>query len=158
MNSACSERPEPVQESNPVSIIAKLTLARALLIIVKMPLQEAEPPADFTSLKTGQNHFLIFFSSRVDGKMWCPDCVAVEQLVNETFAAESSPPAAIVYVGQKAEWKSQDNAFRKDPWHLTAIPTIVRLNDAGEEISRLVEDDFLDPTKFSSFVQPRDTA
>ncbi|KAI6120674.1 hypothetical protein EDD16DRAFT_1574764 [Pisolithus croceorrhizus] len=96
-----------------------------------MPLQEAELPAGFTSLRTGQYRYLIFFSSRVDGRMWCPDCVAVEKLVNETFVPESGPSAAVVYVGQKAEWKSQDNAFRKGPWHITSIPTIVRLNDVS---------------------------
>lgn len=123
---------------------------------IKMPLQEAELPAEVAALATGQNCFLVFFSSRMDGKLWCPDCVAVENLINETFAPESSPFAVLVYVGQKAEWKSQDNIFRKDPWCLTSIPTIVRLNDAGEEISRLVEDDLLDPIKFSSFVQSHD--
>ncbi|KAI6012403.1 hypothetical protein F5J12DRAFT_718288 [Pisolithus orientalis] len=92
-----------------------------------MPLQEAE----LAALATGQNRFLVFFSSRVDGKLWCPDCAAVENLINETFAPESSPFAVLVYVGQKAEWKSQDNIFRKDPWCLTAIPTIVRLNDVS---------------------------
>ncbi|KAI6047870.1 hypothetical protein EDC04DRAFT_2556120 [Pisolithus marmoratus] len=100
-----------------------------------MPLQEVEP-ADFASLVTGQNRFLIFFSSRVDGRMWCPDCVAVERLVNETFAPASSPSAVLVYVGKKAEWKSQDNAFRKDPWYLTAIPTIVKLNDVSRSCTQ----------------------
>ncbi|KAG6332070.1 hypothetical protein ID866_7024, partial [Astraeus odoratus] len=97
--------------------------------------------------------FLVFFSSRLDGKLWCPDCVAVERLINQTFTAKESPPALLVYVGQRDEWRSKDNIFRGAPWHLTAIPTIIKLNEAGDEIDRLVENDVQDPGKFALFVR-----
>jgi len=35
-------------------------------------------------------------------------------------------------------WKSPSNPFRKDPWHLVSIPTIVKVED-GKEVGRLVD-------------------
>ncbi|KAL4069841.1 hypothetical protein V8B97DRAFT_642292 [Scleroderma yunnanense] len=93
-----------------------------------MPLEEVELPFDTESLKNGSNQFIIFFSSRVDGTLWCGDCAAVEELVNETFRPEDGQQGILVYVGLKVEWKSADSIFRGEPWNLTAIPTIIKLN------------------------------
>ncbi|KIM70298.1 hypothetical protein SCLCIDRAFT_101513 [Scleroderma citrinum Foug A] len=96
-----------------------------------MPLEEVELPFDTDSLKNGRNRFIVFFSSRVDGRLWCPDCVAVEGLVNNTFRPEHGQYyGVLVYVGQKAEWKSENCIFRREPWCITAIPTIMKLDKA----------------------------
>jgi len=105
-----------------------------------MPLHIADGSIDLHSLKNVPEKFLIFYSSIVDGKLWCPDCVAVDNLVRETFSAADSPSALIVYVGDRAQWKSPSNAFRGDPWELTSIPTIVKLGDPKGE-DRLVLDE-----------------
>ncbi|KIJ66206.1 hypothetical protein HYDPIDRAFT_109190 [Hydnomerulius pinastri MD-312] len=120
-----------------------------------MPLRKVQFPSDTVSLKNGKERILIFFSSRIPetGALWCPDCVAVENLINNTFGSEQSPSAVLVYVGQKPEWKTPDNVFRKEPWNLTAIPTIIRLDEAGEEIGRLVDGQNSISEEVSSFIQ-----
>ncbi|KIK07244.1 hypothetical protein K443DRAFT_87470 [Laccaria amethystina LaAM-08-1] len=70
--------------------------------------------------------FLIFYSSIVDGQLWCPDCRHVEQLVNDTLLS-SDLDAVIVYVGDQ-------------PWKVSSVPTIIRLRD-GKEEGRLVDQD-----------------
>ncbi|EKM84073.1 hypothetical protein AGABI1DRAFT_81793 [Agaricus bisporus var. burnettii JB137-S8] len=81
---------------------------------------------------------LIFYSSPVHGELWCPDCRDVEQLVRDTFDSPHAPDALIIYVGDKSQWKAEHNPFRKDPWKLRVIPTIVKL-DKGKEVGRLVD-------------------
>ncbi|KAF8167347.1 hypothetical protein B0H34DRAFT_792080 [Crassisporium funariophilum] len=104
-----------------------------------MPLYEADGSIDPYTLKTVPEKFVIFYSSiEHDGKMWCPDCRAVEELVKDAFS-DSGPEALIVYVGNKAQWKCSTNAYRQKPWTLTSIPTIVRIQD-GQEIGRLTDD------------------
>ncbi|KAH7923249.1 hypothetical protein BV22DRAFT_1015792 [Leucogyrophana mollusca] len=93
-----------------------------------MPLREVEFPSDPESLKHAKEKYIVFYSSRVDGKMWCPDCVAVEEPVQRIFGDENGPSAVIVYVGQKAEYGSK-NPFREEPWKIVSIPTIIRLKD-----------------------------
>ncbi|KAF8846117.1 hypothetical protein BDN67DRAFT_880641, partial [Paxillus ammoniavirescens] len=94
-----------------------------------MPLREVQFPFDAESLKSGKEKILIFFSSRMaeTNLLWCPDCVAVEKLIVDTFGSEHGPSAALVYVGQRSVWKSPDNIFRKEPWNVTSIPTIIKL-------------------------------
>jgi len=88
----------------------------------------------------GEYEYLIFYAS-IDpetGKMWCPDCRDVEELVRTTFEGEEAPKALIVWVGNKLEWRAPTNPVRKEPWSVTNIPTIVKLKN-GEEVARLVE-------------------
>lgn len=82
-----------------------------------MPIEDA--PSTPESWEDIKEPFVIFYASKKDGVMWCPvsrlasksteiwilqDCRAVEGLVKETFEAEDSPSAIIIYVGQRDEW------------------------------------------------------
>jgi len=60
---------------------------------------------DEASLGNATERFLVFFSSRLpeSNLLWCPDCVAVEDLIRNTFCSEKAPSAALVYVGQRSE-------------------------------------------------------
>ncbi|KAF9225545.1 hypothetical protein BS17DRAFT_700604 [Gyrodon lividus] len=120
-----------------------------------MPLREVQFPSDAKSFGSGKEKILVFFSSRVPetNLLWCPDCVAVEKLIIDTFDSDQGPSGVLVYVGQKSEWKTLDNIFRKEPWKVTAIPTIIKLNNAGEEIGRLVDGQNLISEELSSFIQ-----
>lgn len=122
-----------------------------------MPLEEVELSFDAELLKNRTSRFIVFFSSRVDGRLWCPDCVAVEGLVDNTFRSEHSLHGVLVYVGQRAEWKSENCIFRRKPWCIITIPTIVKLDKDGNEVDRLVENDLQDPIKFASFIQSPET-
>lgn len=100
-------------------------------------------------------HF-IFWSSRDSQteKMWCPDCEEMEvnlenvrkylrlhQTSNQTqndptdelkqISADSSEISLVyVYVGDRDQWKSADNPFKKSPWNLTKIPTVLKLSSS----------------------------
>lgn len=81
------------------------------------------------ALRAAPNRFLVFYSSPVNGELWCPDCRAVEHLVKDTFTGEETPDALIVHVGDRSQWKVESNPYRKNPWHLTNIPTIIKLDN-----------------------------
>jgi len=102
-----------------------------------MPLRIFEN-VDPHSLKDAPERFLIFYSSVIDGKLWCPDCRDIQEEVQKTFEASDGPSALIVYVGDKPDWKSPSNIFRGEPWRLSSIPTIIKLQN-GVENGRLVE-------------------
>ncbi|KAJ7103257.1 hypothetical protein B0H15DRAFT_204000 [Mycena belliarum] len=103
------------------------------------------------SLLNRPEEFLIFYSDVVDGKMWCSDCRAVDDGVQQTFAGPDAPIGVIVYVGNKPEWKAMDNVFRGEPFKITSIPTIIRLKEK-KEVGRLVEDE-ITTERLSAFVQ-----
>ncbi|KAI0066495.1 hypothetical protein BV25DRAFT_1390313 [Artomyces pyxidatus] len=95
-----------------------------------MPLNTAQNPLDLSSFDDIKEQFVIFYSSRdEEGKMWCPDCRAVEDLVERTFSPIGGPSALVIYVGQKPEWKTPDNPFRGPAWDVQSVPTIVRLSN-----------------------------
>jgi len=106
-----------------------------------MPIRESTDPASAEDVKGASEDFLIFMSSRnEEGKLWCPDCVAVEDLIQTTFQSDQGPSAFIVYVGQKPAWKSPTNMCRSEPFNVKSIPTIIRRRDderlVEEEITR----------------------
>jgi len=104
-----------------------------------MPLDTIEDPFELSSFECVKQNFVIFYASRDDdGKMWCPDCRDVEEIIERTFAPADGPTGLIVYVGQRVEWKTGANFFRAAPWRIRSIPTVVKLQGA-EEAGRLVE-------------------
>jgi len=116
-----------------------------------MPLHAADT-ADVAKLQISETEtFVIFYSSRdKEGKLWRPDCVAVDDLVHEVFSPDDGPLGLIVYVGQRDEWKMASNLFRGEPWEVQTIPTIVRFRDSKEDM-RLVDTEIAD--NLASFVK-----
>ncbi|KAI0695648.1 hypothetical protein BC835DRAFT_1273059 [Cytidiella melzeri] len=103
-----------------------------------MPLRYTEDPAATATVHDASDKYLIFYSScDENGKMWCPDCRAVEEIVQKTFSSPNGPSGLIVYVGQRTEWKSLSNPFRGEPWKVESIPTVIRVEDGA----RLVLDE-----------------
>ncbi|KIK70624.1 hypothetical protein GYMLUDRAFT_235060 [Collybiopsis luxurians FD-317 M1] len=123
-----------------------------------MPLHVAPTDTTPESLTNASEQYLIFYSSIVGSQMWCPDCLNVEELVENTFSPEGAPTAQIVYVGdrptsvnayvenvlpltvqaQTFRWKSPSNVFRGNPWTIQSVPTIVKIEN-GKEVKRLVD-------------------
>jgi hypothetical protein len=96
---------------------------------------------DATDTNALKEKFLIFYSSYDEnGKLWCPDCIAVQDLIQATFAPDDAPEASIVYVGQKAEWKTPSNIFRSEPWRIQCIPTIVRVRDDARLVDTQIKE------------------
>ncbi|KAG6873210.1 hypothetical protein C0995_001564 [Termitomyces sp. Mi166 len=96
-----------------------------------MPIRVVDDFADPQVVKDATGEYLIFYSSIVDGEMWCPDCRDVEDLVNQTFGGADSPSAVIIYVGDRAQWRAPTNPFRGGAWEVTGVPTIIRIKDAS---------------------------
>ncbi|KAI0285389.1 hypothetical protein BGY98DRAFT_945669 [Russula aff. rugulosa BPL654] len=104
-----------------------------------MPLNTVPSTLELSSYEGIKEDFVIFYSSRDEsGRMWCPDCRDVEDIVARTFAPADGPSGLIIYVGQRPEWKAETNKFRSAPWRIESIPTIVKLKD-GAEVGRLGE-------------------
>ncbi|CAK5280632.1 unnamed protein product [Mycena citricolor] len=110
--------------------------------------------------------YLVFYSDVEDGRMWCgastcfpghlgdlmlmrpsmQDCRAVDDVVQKTFSAPDGPSAAIV-------WRAPSNVFRGEPFKLTVVPTIVKIDrQEKKEIGRLVDQDEVIP-RLESFVR-----
>ncbi|KZT08663.1 uncharacterized protein LAESUDRAFT_648851 [Laetiporus sulphureus 93-53] len=108
-----------------------------------MPLHTTEDPAEPHTLRpldAIREDFLIFWASRDEtGKPWCPDCIAVDNIIQNTFQPPTGPSALLVYVGQRPEWKSPSNPFRGEPWQVESIPTIIRLRDGARLVEKEIE-------------------
>ncbi|KAF8634968.1 hypothetical protein AX15_000692 [Amanita polypyramis BW_CC] len=118
-----------------------------------MPLLIADDSIDTKTLTKDPDRFIVFYSSIVNGQMWCPDCQGVEQVVQETFNKPDGPSALIVYVGDRNQfrlWKSLSNVYRALPWNIQSVPTIVKVK-GGKEEGRLVLDEIKE--KLNSFVE-----
>ncbi|GAA5930623.1 hypothetical protein JCM1841_006820 [Sporobolomyces salmonicolor] len=96
-------------------------------------------------------HYLIFFAP------WCPDCLATQSAIEQRVPESNS---TLVYVGERQQWKTPDNPFRKAPFNISKIPTIVRVEQGGEALHgslesapRLVEGELRDDAKFEQFVK-----
>ncbi|KAJ4485750.1 hypothetical protein J3R30DRAFT_3441649 [Lentinula aciculospora] len=103
-----------------------------------MPIHVADSSTTAESLSEVSDEYLIFYSSVVDGQMWCPDCLAVEELVKDIFSSADAPSALIVYTGDRPTWKSPSNIFRSGPFGVQCVPTIVKVQN-GKEVGRLID-------------------
>ncbi|KAG8777989.1 hypothetical protein FRC12_025233 [Ceratobasidium sp. 428] len=79
------------------------------------------------------------------------DCRNVEQIVKRAFDRDDGPTGIIRWVGNRADWKSPSNVYRRD-YGVSSVPTIVRLKD-GEEDARLVDREILDSAKLKEFLE-----
>ncbi|ORY79277.1 hypothetical protein BCR35DRAFT_304670 [Leucosporidium creatinivorum] len=129
--------------------------------------QAPSPAAALSAIPTGSNapspaspYFLIFFASVEEstGKSWCPDCVRVEPTIEQHVPQARS---SLIYVGQRADWKSPENAFRQ-AFGLKGVPTIVRVESSADQGSlqahiasapKLVEGEILDEAKLKDFLR-----
>jgi len=107
----------------------------------------AQLPDTWLSAPVGDALVLFFGNLDASGRSWCPDCRNIEDTVQTQLAR---PGSYIVYVGDRAQWKTPDNRYRKD-WSVTGIPTLVSVKD-GKEVGRL-EDELEDAEKVAAFVK-----
>ncbi|KAN0061794.1 hypothetical protein ACQY0O_005787 [Thecaphora frezii] len=100
---------------------------------------------------SSSTHYLVFFSSGTPP--WCPDCVDTQPTLQRVFvdnAATNSAQAYLILVGERAEWKTPDNKYRKE-YALKYIPTILKIQD-GKEVARLEDHACKSVEKLSAFV------
>ncbi|KAE9409108.1 hypothetical protein BT96DRAFT_984851 [Gymnopus androsaceus JB14] len=101
-----------------------------------MPLQTSNTIPD--SL-TASEEYLIFYSSIVNGRLWCPDCNAVDGLVKSTFSSEDAPSALIIYVGDRpTSVEIPVKCFQGGTFKIQSVPTILKIQN-GKEVGRLVD-------------------
>ncbi|KAF9502299.1 hypothetical protein BDN71DRAFT_1500436 [Pleurotus eryngii] len=144
-----------------------------------MPLDSKDFPDPSSLLEKNGERFLIFYSSIVDGQLWCPDCRVVDELIKTTFLSEDAPHGIVIYVGDRAtyvashqyhqfavditktnrffcaySWKNSGNKYHGAPFNVTSIPTIIKVVDS-KEVARLVDPN-ITAQSLPAFVQQKD--
>ncbi|EKD17580.1 hypothetical protein MBM_04441 [Drepanopeziza brunnea f. sp. 'multigermtubi' MB_m1] len=122
-----------------------------------MPLQvTSETPSEVEAFLTSsatpsKPSFLVVYASLdPSGKSWCGDCRVAESFVNRKFADRELDVVRVVYAGQRDEWRDQNNPWRRAPFSITNLPTLVKVTDGKWE--KLVEADVYDQKKLDAFV------
>merc|ERR1711933_209630 len=95
--------------------------------------------------------FLLFFANEIDGKSWCPDCVAAKPIIerNLKYLHPNNDTFVTVYVGEKAEWKNKKNIFRTDErFKVTGVPTLLQFGTDKRLVESQCEDDHMLQTMF----------
>jgi len=115
-----------------------------------MPLTVADKGSPNPGKVPPARTILIFYSSVVDGQLWCPDCRSVDPLIKNTFETNEEWHGIIVYVGDRPTWRDPENQFRKQ-WKVSNIPTLIRLDGEGKELARLVESE-ITKTRLNEFL------
>ncbi|KAH7050191.1 hypothetical protein B0J12DRAFT_663499 [Macrophomina phaseolina] len=95
--------------------------------------------------------FLVVYASHVDGQSWCGDCRAAEPVVEKKFGDKFGERAWVVFAGDKAEWRTPENVWRKKPFEITHLPTLVKVTAEGKW-EKLVEGDVYNQRKLDAFV------
>jgi len=98
--------------------------------------------------------YKIYYSSPTgpDGKMWCPGCVAVENILSNIFNKPDGPRAEIVYVGDRPTWKDPNCIYRQEPLKLKGVPVVLKFVD-GVVVGGLEEDGILDSEVIGGFLR-----
>ncbi|KAL1614738.1 hypothetical protein SLS54_009495 [Diplodia seriata] len=109
---------------------------------------------------SGASSFVAVYASHVDmeesgqkkRRSWCGDCVAAEPLVERKFGDKYGEEKCwVVWVGDKAEWRTPENVWRKAPFEVTHLPTLVKVTPEGKW-EKLVEGDVYNQRKLDAFV------
>lgn len=82
------------------------------------------------------NIYILFYASLVNGKSWCPDCVAIDSLL-EPLKALKNLVILQVFVGEREEWRSPLNFYKNSSFKVTRLPTLVEV----ESGKRWIEDE-----------------
>lgn len=72
--------------------------------------------------------FLLFYANLIDGKSWCPDCVAAKPIIDDNmkYLEKNSDTFITVYVGDKPTWKDPEHVLRHDDrFKVTGVPTLM---------------------------------
>ncbi|KAE9967311.1 hypothetical protein EG328_008286 [Venturia inaequalis] len=122
--------------------------------------------------------FLVVYASprEADGLSWCGDCRRAGPLIEKAFAEkmglEGRGSVRVVMAGSESEWRTPTNPYRKSPFLLTALPTIIKVTEHADEgnccvdgqcgideeaeetvWTRLVEGDCCDEGKLEGFLR-----
>jgi len=104
--------------------------------------------------EAGEELFIYFFGDleKETCKSWCGDCRRVDSIIRSTL--DKLPCAVLleVPVGNRAEWKTDDNIYRNHhQLRLTNIPTLIKWTRTGPG-EKLVESEIDDQKKLENFV------
>jgi thiol-disulfide isomerase/thioredoxin len=85
-----------------------------------MPLKEVQDPLTDTK----ETQYVLFFASGTPS--WCPDCREALPAIESVFGDEKAPLLQVTKVGLKDEWKSANNRWRGEPYHVNETPCIIK--------------------------------
>ncbi|QDS72533.1 hypothetical protein FKW77_000319 [Venturia effusa] len=137
-----------------------------------------DSPTDLIAFLEAEPHpkYLVVYASPrpADGLSWCGDCRRAEPLISEKLVGEREGRVRVVLAGDEGEWRSPTNPYRKSPFLITALPTIIKVTQQqhasenhcctdgqcsideeadGTVWTRLVEEDCFDEGKLEEFLR-----
>lgn len=86
-----------------------------------MPLREVQEASTSAAAET---QYVLFFASGAPS--WCPDCREALPAIESVFGGEEAPLLQVVKVGLREEWKSGENRWRGEPYHVRETPCIIK--------------------------------
>lgn len=99
-----------------------------------MPIQDADPDTIASQVlqphagSNGKAHYVVFFAS--GNPPWCPDCVRAQPALEKVFGSASGMPILHkILVGERHEWKTSENRWRKAPFQVDQTPTVIKFID-----------------------------
>ncbi|EDX16981.1 thioredoxin domain-containing protein 17 [Drosophila simulans] len=99
--------------------------------------------------------YIYFYGEKdKEGRSWCPDCVAAEETIMSAFRNHAPADCLIlvVDVGSREFWIGKDNMFRKPPYSVEGIPTLIR----WKGVERLDGDQLLKSSLLELFFEETD--
>lgn len=85
------------------------------------------------SAPAGAPRFVVFTSDLIDGRYWCPACVATLPAVKKA-AEKAGVPLLEIGVGDRAAWRG-NAAHPLRALGVAGVPTLVRLTAEGNEVA-----------------------
>lgn len=83
--------------------------------------------------KEPSNNFIMLFVASDDpstGQSWCPDCVQSKPVIDkvlEDFKFNEQLTLVSVHVGNREEWKSDQNPYINHELNISKLPTLYSL-------------------------------
>ena len=91
--------------------------------------------------------FILFTSTRTGegggGERWCPDCTAADPVIEEAFEAAPASATLVEVRVERSRWKvepGQKHPWRKEPFFVKGVPTLVVWDAANDKVVRRVYD------------------
>ncbi|XP_005099707.1 thioredoxin domain-containing protein 17 [Aplysia californica] len=99
------------------------------------------------------NAYVVFYADPDENSMsWCPDCRNADPVLRRHLSRLPSDAQVIFcYVGDRPQWKDQNNSFRTDPvYKLTSVPTVINMATKDRLVEGQCIEDKLVKTFFSN--------
>lgn len=84
---------------------------------------------DSADARASGTQYILFFASGTPP--WCPDCRDALPVIESIFGSADAPKLQVIKVGLRDEWKTSNNKWRGEPFHVKETPSIIKLIDVS---------------------------